>query len=165
MEFVRQIKDMTNKLATKLLQDADPALNLLGAPPEESEEVAALEDDDPASICDALPPLFPDSIQLDEWKRAKVHVDGSKVYKVIFDHFSSDYRRQRGYCDCKDPRHNNCFKWQFTDQHQPRNHGFALLARWAEDSGLYLTREAHMKAIPQPEDVQAALISLDTEDF
>ena len=42
---------------------------------------------------------------------------------------------------------------------------FAFLARWAEDSGLYLTREAHMKATPQPEDVQAALISVHTEEF
>ena len=160
LDVCRKLQDMTKTECQKMLRDANPTLQRLAVPLEDD----VVPDDDPANDPNefgALVPLPPITVV----HRAVVSFDGGKVYKIIMDHFTSANDRQRGYCNCLDERHDNCFKWMYPDSFPSKERYVACLARWAEDAYLFTSRETHMAHMPQQADVDVALLTLSIEDF
>ena len=115
------------------------------------------------------PPIIPAILDqnFENWQRCLAIVPGFPHHKVMMDHFTHQSGRQRAYINCLVPGHRNCFRWRFCDQEKDRHSFCAFMMAWAIDGHKYpgSDRQAHMRADPHPDDVEATSKALVLEDF
>ena len=132
-------------------------------------DVGEQPDDDVGEHADAvqrLVSLVPAILDKDsdQWRRAIVHMEGYPDHKVIFDHFSHQSGRQRGYVLCQ-AGHENCSRWRFCDESPDREHFIASLVAWSINGDPASDPSEHIASDPPADLVALVLISQSLEDF
>ena len=150
------------------------ALGLAGAPPlldvGDAAEAQRHNVDAAALLLDVgdaaeAPPLLDVDAARMGWNRCIVRFPGQLDHRVVFDKFSHQSSKQRGYINCQHDDHDGCLRYRFCEQWPSREAFCASLMAWATSGQDCRSRTQHIDAEPSVAWVATITAAMELEDY